>query len=157
MTLEELLALLPDNTTGDIDAADLRTIVTELHTLASAPPAGDSNTVAQVFGYLWVAGDNTPAAGKAATNQPWGQLPTVLRLSETTDDGQNLVFTLVDSATDARVILAGAGGGILRADITGPSVDQGSYREIPISVTGTSGVEPINSEKMSVVVTVVLS
>lgn len=30
MTLEELLALLPDNNTGAIDAADLRTIVTEL-------------------------------------------------------------------------------------------------------------------------------
>src|SRR5262245_52811150 len=30
MTLAELLALLPDNNTGDIDAADLRTIVTEL-------------------------------------------------------------------------------------------------------------------------------
>ena len=30
MTLDELLALLPDNTTGAIDAVDLRTIVTEL-------------------------------------------------------------------------------------------------------------------------------
>jgi Ca2+-binding EF-hand superfamily protein len=30
MTLEELLALLPDNTTGEISAADMRTIVTEL-------------------------------------------------------------------------------------------------------------------------------
>lgn len=30
MTLDELLALLPDNDTGDIDAADLRTIVTEM-------------------------------------------------------------------------------------------------------------------------------
>lgn len=39
MTLEELLALLPDNDTGDIDAADLRTIVTELAT-ATATVAG---------------------------------------------------------------------------------------------------------------------
>lgn len=30
MTLDELLALLADNDTGDIDAADLRTCVTEL-------------------------------------------------------------------------------------------------------------------------------
>ena len=30
MTLDELLALLPDNTTGDITPADMRTIVTEL-------------------------------------------------------------------------------------------------------------------------------
>ena len=31
MTLEELLALLPDNTTGQITAADLRAVVTELY------------------------------------------------------------------------------------------------------------------------------
>lgn len=31
MTLDELLALLPDNESGDITAADLRTIVTELY------------------------------------------------------------------------------------------------------------------------------
>lgn len=31
MTLEELLALLPDNGTGEISAADMRTIVTELY------------------------------------------------------------------------------------------------------------------------------
>jgi hypothetical protein len=30
MTLDDLLALLPDNTSGEISAADLRTIVTEL-------------------------------------------------------------------------------------------------------------------------------
>lgn len=32
MTLASMLALLPDNTTGAIDADDLRTIVTELAT-----------------------------------------------------------------------------------------------------------------------------
>lgn len=37
MTLDELLALLPDNTNGDITAADLRTIVSELY----APPMND--------------------------------------------------------------------------------------------------------------------
>ena len=31
MTLDDLLALLPDNTTGAISAADMRTIVTELY------------------------------------------------------------------------------------------------------------------------------
>lgn len=34
MTLDELLALLPDNTIGDIGADDLRTIVTDLYTAA---------------------------------------------------------------------------------------------------------------------------
>src|SRR5262245_11244469 len=36
MTLDELLALLPDNTTGEIDAADLRTVVTELFNATAA-------------------------------------------------------------------------------------------------------------------------
>jgi hypothetical protein len=144
MTLAELLALLPDNTTGDIDAADLRTIVTELYNA--------SNQVAQVFGYLWVTG-SAPASGKVSTDVPWGQTPTLLQISETTDDGQNLVFTLFDTLTDARVILAGANGGVLYADVTGPSVDQGSYREIPITVTSNTGIEPIAGEKMSVTVT----
>ena len=39
MTLEELLALLPDNTTGEIDAADLRTVVTELFNKTAAAEA----------------------------------------------------------------------------------------------------------------------
>ena len=38
MTLEELLALLPDNATGDIGADDMRTIVTDLYNAAHAPP-----------------------------------------------------------------------------------------------------------------------
>ena len=34
MSLEELLALLPDNDVGAIDAADIRVVTTELFTLA---------------------------------------------------------------------------------------------------------------------------
>lgn len=36
-TLEELLALLPDNETGQISAADMRTIVTELYNQSAEP------------------------------------------------------------------------------------------------------------------------
>lgn len=39
MTLDDLLALLPDNTSGAIDAADLRTVVTELWNKAAAADA----------------------------------------------------------------------------------------------------------------------
>ncbi len=46
MTLDEILALLPDNTTGAIDAADLRTAVTELwNKPAGTTPAGASRLV----------------------------------------------------------------------------------------------------------------
>ena len=37
MTLDELLALLPDNDTGEISAADMRTIVTDLFNSAHPP------------------------------------------------------------------------------------------------------------------------
>ena len=41
MTLDEMLALLPDNTTGEIDAADLRAIVTDLFEKALKRYASD--------------------------------------------------------------------------------------------------------------------
>jgi len=143
MTLEEMLALLPDNTTGAIDAADLRAIVIELY--------NDANTFAQVFGYLWQSSGLNPPAGKVGVTPVWSLTSDTLRISETTDDGHNLVFTLLDTSS-ARVILAGAGGGVLRADITGVSTDQGSYREIPITVTAVDGIVPINGEKVSVTI-----
>lgn len=44
MTLEELLALFPDNTTGDISAADVRTAITELfNTTAAVKATADAN------------------------------------------------------------------------------------------------------------------
>jgi hypothetical protein len=45
LTLDELLALLPDNTTGEIAAADMRTIVTELWNY-TVEVQGDLNTAA---------------------------------------------------------------------------------------------------------------
>jgi hypothetical protein len=43
MTLTDLLALLPDNTTGEISAADMRTIVTELFNASHLPYASVVN------------------------------------------------------------------------------------------------------------------
>jgi hypothetical protein len=143
MTLDEMLALLPDNTTGAIDAADLRAIVADLFTAA--------NTYAQTFGYLWQAAGTTPASGKVTVSPPWGLGSTSLLISETTEDGHNLVFTLLDTA-EARVILAGVNGGIMRADILGTSVDVGSSREVPIAVTEVTGLAPINGEKVAVTI-----
>lgn len=143
MTLDEMLALLPDNTTGAIDASDLRDIVTDLFTAA--------NTYAQTFGYLWAVSGTSPSPGRATVQPTWGMASTTLHLNETTDDGQTLVFTLLDN-TDARIILSGANGGHLRAIVTGPSIDNGSSRDIPIQVTSEDGIAPINGEKVSVTV-----
>jgi len=143
VTLDEMLALLPDNTSGEVSAADLRAIVTDLHALAS--------TVGQVFSYLWV---NTPGpgAGKLTMPQPWDDTAVLLQASETTNDGEAVSFGLVD-AGGGRVRLIAAGG-TLDADITGPSLDQGGYRDVPIVVTRLTGVPPSNNEKITVVVLV---
>jgi hypothetical protein len=142
LTLNELLALLPDNTTGEISAADLRTIVTELYNLAA--------TVGQVYSYSWVTNDPTPAAGKITMDQPWQMIASKMIISETTEDGEIVTFSLVDNTAAGQLWLSGAAGGKLRANVTGPSVDLGTYREIPITVTSISGAIPANNEKVSV-------
>ena len=146
MNLDQMLALLPDNNTGEIDAADLRAIITDLY---------GGHSVAQVFGYLWATGTGTPAVGRVLVAPLWSAGSTTLRINETTDDGQNLIFTVLDSLSST-LILSGANGGVLRAKITGPSVDLGTSRDVPITVTGLSGSAPINGEKMAVVVQAVL-
>jgi hypothetical protein len=149
MTLEEMLALLPDNTTGAIDAADLRAIVTDLFTAA--------NTYAQTFSYGWTTTGSAPSTGKVTTdNGVWDLTATLVELNETTSDGYALVFNLLDSSTGGQVWLSAATGGILKATITGPSVDQGSYREIPVTVDSVSGVAPVNNEKVTVTILAVI-
>jgi|SRR5262245_11597715 len=56
MTLDDLLALLPDNTVGDISAADMRTIVTELWNQTAAAVA-EGQSVEQSIG-IWAASTN---------------------------------------------------------------------------------------------------
>jgi len=60
--LDDLLALLPDNVTGDISPADLRTVVTELYNDANPPYA---NVVNQGPATLAVAAAWTAVPGTA--------------------------------------------------------------------------------------------
>jgi hypothetical protein len=108
-----------------------------------------------VFGYLWQSSGVAPGAGKAGLTPPWSLSSATLVISETTESGQNLVFSLLDDST-ARLVISGAGGGVLHADVTGPSVDQGSYREVPITVTSVAGLAPINNEKVTVTILAVV-
>jgi hypothetical protein len=78
LTLDELLALLPDNTTGQITAADMRTIVTELYTDANPP---FSNIV------------NQGPAGLVA-NATWTVVPGTSSHPLTFNDPQDLQFVL---------------------------------------------------------------
>lgn len=144
MTLAELLALLPDNNSGAIDAADLRAIVTELYEAA--------NTYAQTFSYQWLTSGTSPASGKVTADMLWDLSSTIIRINETTSDGHTLLFTLLEEASGTAIWLSAATGGILKATIGGPIVDQGSYRDIPVIVESISGASPANNEKTTVTV-----
>lgn len=138
-TLDDLLALLPDNTTGDIGADDLRTIVTELWNLASM--AG------QAFSYQWTTSP-VPGVGKLNMDQGWTNVSSIVRVSETTDDGESMTFGMLD-ATGGQLWLQNSSGSQMRATVLGPSVDQGNYREIPIQIDYIVGTTPGNNSKIT--------
>jgi hypothetical protein len=142
MTLDEMLALLPDNSTGQISAADLRSIVTDMYHLAAS--------LGQAFSYVWETSDTSPGSGKVTMDQPWQSSASQLYISETTQDGAVLTFAGVDNAFEAQIWVNNATGSSVRAKVTGPSVDLGSYRQIPISVMSVTGASPANNEKVSV-------
>jgi len=142
-----MLALLPDNTAGDISAADLRAIVTDLYHMAA------SSSTAYV--YRW-ATSSPPAAGHVTMDQPWQTFATKVVISETADDGTAPGFGGIDAAVASRVWITGASGLQLVADVTGPSVDMGTYREVPISVLSITGAQPANNATVTVSVVVVL-
>lgn len=148
MNLDEMLALLPDNTSGAIDAADLRAIVTGLFERAS--------TIGQVFSYQWTTA-TSPAGGRVNLLPGWSGAATTLLLSETTLSGQVLSFEILDNSVNPEIWLIGSSGGRLEAVVSGPSVDMGQYREVPISVHNISGTAPVANDKVQVAVTVTLS
>src|SRR5215204_1236659 len=124
MTLEELLALLPDNDTGAIDAADLRTVVTELWQVA--------NTQALMFVYDY-ATSAAPTAGKV--NIEWALSATELNVSEQTGEGGMLPTALIDATEGNRFMLASGDRSVrISGVITGVSLDQGTYRTFTVAV-----------------------
>src|SRR5262245_52358321 len=147
MTLDEMLALLPDNTTGEISPADMRTIVTDLYHAAHSASAA--------YAYRWST-SSPPGAGHVTFDQPWQTFATKALISETTDDGITPSFGAIDSAAAARVWITTATGDQLVADVTGPSVDMGNYREVPIAVQSITGQQPPNNGAVTLSLVVVL-
>jgi hypothetical protein len=132
MHLDELLALLPDNTTGEIDAADLRTIVTDLWTAA--------HSAVLRFAYQYSI---NPAPGAGELGATWAVGDGSLTVSETSEDGEVLPFSLIDGTTGVSFVVATpAGDRAIVGDITGPSVDQGTYRVLPTTVDTALLTEP---------------
>lgn len=98
-----------------------------------------TNTYAQVFSYKY--GSSVPATGTVYTNA-WSMGATEIRINETTDDGAILSFGVLASAKTAEIRLVTTDGKILRATITGPAVDNGAYRTIPIAPIQVIGTVP---------------
>src|SRR5262245_34717783 len=137
MTLDEMLALLPDNTAGEISAADLRSIVSDLYDMA--------NTVGDSFAYLWSTSGGAPGSGHCTMDQPWQAFATKMLVSETANDGIVTGWTVVDTAVSAKFWVTTAAGSKLTGEITGPSLDMGTYREVPIHVASITGAQPGNN------------
>jgi hypothetical protein len=121
--LDDLLALLPDNSTGAISPADMRTIVTELYNDANPP-------------YINVV--NQGPATLAATGATWTAVPGTavypLSLAEA-QDMQFVVSTNVDSAVNSNQIQVGL-------DLTGATVvPVGSKPEQVLLVGGKQQVQ----------------
>jgi len=122
MALADLLALLPDNTTGDISPADLRTIVTALYNDANPPYA---NVVNQ--------GPATLAVAAAWTAVP-GTAPYAFSLDDAADV-QFVVSLNVDSVANNNQIQVGL-------DMTGATtVAVGSKPEQVLLVGGKQQVQ----------------
>ena len=107
MNLNELLALFPDNTTGQISPADLRTAITELYNDANPPYAnvvnqGPANLVANAA-WTVVPGTN-PFAYTAPEDQ---DLEFVLSLNADTLGANNAVQVGLD-LTAATVVPVGS-------------------------------------------------
>ena len=122
MTLDDLLALLPDNSSGQISPADMRTIVTELYN--DANPAY-INVVNQGPATLAVNAAFTPVPGTAA-------YPLTLAEAQ---DMQFVLSTNVDSVVNSNQIQVGL-------DLSGATVvPVGSKPEQVLLVGGKQQVQ----------------
>jgi len=137
VTRDELLALFPDNTSGDISAADLRSAVGELYDAA--------HTATQAYAYRWSTA-SPPGAGRVTMT--WALGVQTLHLSETSDDGLAFPFGLSGSA--AVIVLSTAAGQKLILSVTGAASDFGTYRDVPANVTQVTGTVPANNDAVTV-------
>lgn len=132
--------------TGYIDPTTMRAFA---QTIADAVKA--ATVVGQAFSFTWTP-TAPPGTGKITIDQ-WAAGALKLLLSETTADGEALSFAALDNATGAaRVRVLTADGDDLHADVVGPSVDMGNYREVPIGVTNVVAGPPSNNEKITLMV-----
>jgi hypothetical protein len=145
--LNDLLALLPDNSSGEISAADLRTIVTELY--------NDANSVFNQYAYKWDSG-TTPASGKLNLAAWTADTDTTLYINDVSAGSIALPFGLVD--TDPKFTLARDDGTAKASGtVIGPSVPHSGYHEVPVHLDTTTGTSPTNNTPLTLSLMVTLT
>lgn len=133
LTLEQMLALLADNTSGDIGPDDLRAIVTDLYN------AANKINVQQYYTYDSGVPDNGGKCGLDA----WSLSATTLYATFYSPDA--FTPTQFDSALiaagDAHISLEVTGALVFHPEEPDPFVP--AYWEIPVTALEVVGDEPI--------------
>jgi hypothetical protein len=101
------------------------------------------------FRYRWSGIQTQPGAGRLSTDQGWVDTVLEVRLSETSDDGRVPDFVVYDAAP-VPITVTAFGGKVAVFDPSGPSVDQGTFRTIPVTVGHIEGTSPANNEDLAV-------
>lgn len=138
--LDDLLALLPDNDTGQISANDLRTIVTSLwaHTW-----------VGEQYPYLFSTSATPP---KGAVNTPvWTTAITTLNVSDQATDNTNLGYGRLD-VPGTLIRVHSTATQVLIAEIVAPATINSGWRTL--HVRGASAIGAAPADKSQVTITV---
>jgi hypothetical protein len=151
-TLDELLALLPDNDVGAIDAADLRAVVEGIFELGAAVEARVSALELEVADLAGSVGTGVSVTGLWSIDTRVNATPNTKSVTCDTgifDTASWLRFAIPDkngadltaAALGAKRILAQQkkdGSSYVYYDVTGVASDHGSYVEVPVTVTDSA-------------------
>jgi hypothetical protein len=98
------------------------------------------------FPYMFTTGQ-APTAGQVSMDQPWALFATVLRLAETTADGDPFPF---DQLAIGMPLTLTTAAGTFEATVTvGAVTDQGAYRDVPISPQNRAGGIPADGDPLT--------
>lgn len=148
MTLDEMLALLPDNTTGEIGADDLRTIVTEIWN-GFVAANGRVSALEQETGHATVndawqldAGAGAvPANGEISCDTGVYNAATWLRVATDASNGKDYANVLM-AATSLYLQEQSAADNWVRYSVASPT-RTANYVQFAVTVLGSAGSLPL--------------
>lgn len=152
MTLDEMLALLPDNTTGAISAADIRTIVTELFNYTAEVEArvgaietgstgggGGSDTISVAARWqIQNVPDFHPADGQVGCDTGSFSTASVLRFGRFDKASQDMLTVLL-AATAIYGQQWDVAGNWISWDVSGTPTLVNNYIEVPVTFLKGAG------------------